>query len=609
MPKYIKNLTDWLAESRAQKLIELGLAEPDDFFRLEYELNERLLKRVWEMIQGHTDADPMLSLGVPPIGKQWPVLKGSQSDVFYNASFNLPWPAHLVPVKIRSKAKRLTLNEFLDWIDAQVMDHIVNTWHTPTGWTEGQIIVRSTRTGKVKEVLDPVQESSGAARLLALGLINPEETDRIEYNINRYALENAYESLRYRGYVPSHKLDAPFFFIYGGRADGVSTGRPAGTRVSGLDFLTRDSFTGMSELSGDEFTAKITELFIDWLNTQSDEFFTKEIGLTGRPLLVRDETDALLGMQDWTPLMESQTDGFSTLLSLGLIDPVSEPRVEYGISNWFINFIVDNAKIDDKEVIKNLWREVKKSMMSRIVIYNGGEQISRWVSLMGYDIFDGLKDFRQLCSMNLDAAALKSLMDERIVKKIKSGFSTNWSTSPDPNPNPADERPPTLIKRMDDTRWKPLRLNESTNLDNRLKLMKLGLADPPPYIEYRISILPDLWPILSKPEEARTREESNRLVKLYISADIVHWRETQNGKHWAKGRLSLKDLLGPNHEVEIGDTEEDFRQWVEIRAFEVLSELAPNLDVPAELIREFGTDDWYSIDGSYLGNIDILKRS
>jgi hypothetical protein len=162
---------------------------------------------------------------------------------------------------------------------------------------------------------------------------------------------------------------------------------------------------------------------------------------------------------------------------------------------------------------------------------------------------------------------------------------------------------------MDDTRWKPLRLNESANLDNRLKLMKLGLADPPPYIEYRISILPDLWPILSKPEEARTREESNRLVKLYISADIVHWRETHNGKNWAKGRLSLKDLLGPDHEVEIGDTEEDFRQWVEIRAFEVLSELAPNLDVPAELIREFGTDDWYSIDGSYLGNIDIPKRS
>jgi hypothetical protein len=464
--KHIKNLTDWLSESRAQKLIELGLAEPKDFFRLEYELNERLLKRVWEMIQGHTDADPMLSLGVPPIGKQWPVLKGSQSDVFYNASFNLPWPAHLVPAKIRSKAKRLTLNEFLDWIDAQVMDHIINTWHTPTGWTEGQIIVRSTRTGKVKEVLDPVQESSGAARLLALGLINPEETDRIEYNINRYALENAYESLRYRGYVPSHKLDAPFFFIYGGRADGVSTGRRAGTRVRGLDFLTRDSFAaGMSELSQNEFTAKITELFIDWLNTQSDEFFTKEIGLTGRPLLVRDETDALMGMQDWTPLRESQTDA------------------------------------------------------------------------------------------------------------------------------------------------RPLRLNESTNLDNRLKLMKLGLADPPPYIEYRISILPDLWPILSKPEEARTREESNRLVKLYISADIVHWRETHNGKNWAKGRLSLKDLLGPDHEVEIGDTEEDFRQWVEIRAFEVLSELAPNLDVPAELIREFGTDDWYSIDGSYLGNIDIPKKS
>jgi hypothetical protein len=63
-------------------------------------------------------------------------------------------------------------------------------------------------------------------------------------------------------------------------------------------------------------------------------------------------------------------------------------------------------------------------------------------------------------------------------------------------------------------------------------------------------------------------------------------------------------LLGLDHEVEIGNTEEDFRQWVTIRAFEVLSELAPTLDIPAEMIREFGTDDWYSIDGSYLGNIN-----
>jgi len=467
--KHLKNWTDWLAESRVQKLIELGLAEPDDFFRLEYELNERLLKRVWEMIQGHTDADPMLSLGVPPIGKQWPVLKGSQSDVFYNASFNLPWPAHLVPAKIRSKAKRLTVNEFLDWIDAQVMDHIVDTWRTPTGWTEGQIIVRSTRTGKVKEVLDPVQESSGAARLMALGLLNPEETDRIEYNINRYALENAYESLRYKGYVPSHKLDAPFFFIYGGRADGASTGRPAGTRVRGLDFLTRDSFTGMSELSGDEFTAKITELFIDWLNTRPEEFFTKEIGLTGRPLLVRDETDALLGMQDWTPLMESQTDGFSTRLSLN-----------------------------------------------------------------------------------------------------------------------------------------PDRVNESTNLDNQLKLMKLGLADPPPYIEYRISILPELWQVLSMPEEARTQEQLNRLIRLYISSDIVQWREIHNRKNLDYGKLSLVNLLGPgpDREIEVGDTEEDFKQWIKIRVPKALGEISPNLAIPAAMIREFGTDDWYSIDGEYLGNIN-----
>lgn len=614
--KHLKNLTDWLAESRVQKLIELGLAEPDDFFRIDYELSTGYLTRSWERFRNgyHTlpayYGNPAQDKPAFPPAQWWPVPKGYSSEVFAGASSDLSWPAGLSTETLRLQALSQNLVEFLDWIDGMVMDHIIQTRRTPADWTQGTIVVRSTRTGKMEEVVDPIQESSGAGRLMALGLLDPDQVDRIEYNCNRYALENVRQSLRYKGYVPSHKLDAPFFFIYGGRADGASTGRPAGTRFRGLDFLTRDTFTGMEELSGDEFLAKITELFIDWLKTQPDEFFTKEIGLTGRPLLIRDETDALMGMRDWTPLRESKEDGFSKLLSLGLVDPASEPRVEYGISNWFIDFMVDNAALaiaNPDSIIKKLWTEVKKSIMSRIVIYNGGPQVSRWVSIMGYDIFTGLKDFRQICNMNLDAAALKALIDERIVKKIKQGFSTNWSTSPDPNPDPADERLPTLIKRREDTQWKPFSLNESANLDNRLRLMKLGLADPPPYIEYSVSILPELWQILSTPEEARTREQSNSLVRLYISSDIVHWREIHNGKHWAKGRLSLKDLLGLDHEVEIGNTEEDFRQWVTIRAFEVLSELAPTLDIPAEMIREFGTDDWYSIDGSYLGNIDIPK--
>jgi len=206
----------------------------------------------------------------------------------------------------------------------------------------------------------------------------------------------------------------------------------------------------MSELSQNEFTAKITELFIDWLNTRPEEFFTKEIGLTGQPLLVRDETDALMGMRDWTPL------------------------------------------------------------------------------------------------------------------------------------------------------------RESANLDNRLKLMKLGLADPPPYIEYRISILPELWQVLSTPEEARTQEQLNRLIRLYISSDIVQWREIHNRKNLDYGKLSLVNLLGPgpDREIEVGDTEEDFKQWIKIRVPKALGEISPNLAVPAAMIREFGTDDWYSIDGEYLGNIN-----
>ena len=158
---------------------------------------------------------------------------------------------------------------------------------------------------KLKKFNEYINESASVKsllRLIDLGLAEPELADRIEYNSNRYAHENAWESIRHRGSVPSHKLDTPFFFIYGGRADGASTGRHSGTKVMGSDFLANDSFAGMKELDQAEFTAELTGLFIDWLKDQPDEFFTGKVGLTGRPLFIRDETDALMGMQDWTPL-------------------------------------------------------------------------------------------------------------------------------------------------------------------------------------------------------------------------------------------------------------------------------------------------------------------
>ena len=196
--KHLKNLIDWLAESRVQRLIALGLAEPDDFFRIEYTLSTGYLTRSWERFHNgyHTlpayYGNPAQDKPAFPPAKWWPVPKGYSSEVFADSSSDLSWPDGLNTETLRLQALSQNLVEFLDWIDDMVMDHIVQTRRTPADWTQGTIVVRSVRTGKMEEIDEAkgLNESKDEdiMKLFKLGLID--SPAYLAYEINEERLAN-----------------------------------------------------------------------------------------------------------------------------------------------------------------------------------------------------------------------------------------------------------------------------------------------------------------------------------------------------------------------------------------------------------------------------------
>jgi len=377
----------------------------------------------------------------------------------------------------------------------------------------------------MQEAVGPVQESAGnVSRLLSLGLLDPEQVNRIEYNVNRHAVSKLFDTLNSppAGRDVETALGRTFFFVYGYDATGKATTGLSGVGIRGDQFLTSAVLDKLMETGPfDEyrFMDKTIELFINWIHTRPDEYLKDRFGFTSRPLFIRDETAVLLGWQDWTPITESRREGLTKLLALGLVDPSTEYRVEYKISDWFLDYMSED---DTCRRPRAAWEELGNAIVTRVLIYEPRrDSPAGYMSLVGLDLFESPADIRKICAQDLDREGLRLYAEKLSVRVIKQDFDPASIRSR----ILSDRERPTLIRRIGDGSWQPFDINESNRDADLMRLINLGLAQTPVYLSYEINghAIDGLIAGNAVPKEDRDAKWRKRMADSVLRRVIGWW--------------------------------------------------------------------------------------
>jgi hypothetical protein len=624
--KYLKKfeeLNESSERGRIERLISLGLAELDSFLRIKYSLNTGLAKRVWAFRFKEGQDLNVDSLNEPgnELAEFWPEPAGFNDDILKSSPMRMPWPDGTSYEDLRRMAQELSLAEFMDELDRILHGELQRRFGTPRYMNKqsGPIVLINTRTGEISQLEAQVQESAdNASRLVALGLLNPEQVNRIEYNVNRHAISKLFDALRvppaWQEVEPA--LGRTFFFVYGYDATGTVTTGLSGIPVGGEQFLTGAALDELREagpFDEYEFMDKIIELFIDWIRTRPAEYLKDRFGFTSRPLFIRDETDALLGRRDWTPLKESRSEGLTKLLALGLVDPSTEYRVEYKVSDWFLDYMSE-ADVCGRQS-KATWREIKNAIVTRVHIYEPRrDKPAGYMSLVGMDLFESPDDLKTICSMNLDREGLRQHAEKVSIEVIKRDFDPASSRSR----ILSDRERPTLIRRIGDTQWQPFTINESKRDADLMRLISLGLAKKPVYISYEINglAIDSLISGNAVPKEERNAKWRKRMEDIVLSRTIGWWElrkpvqgdedPTLNLDHAIvddyyllnDGAVLLGMLIKEDEFGNFSDDPQELHWLLSERLREGLRSRDPRLwgKYQPVWITEDGTDQWYSLE-------------
>jgi len=600
--KHIKRIEDWLSESASlDRLIELGLVKPESLTRIQFRISRATVRVIWEKIRDGKSHQPDSVIKKLTFG-YWAVLEPGETvydptDSSPRAEGSMTIPGNLTLEDIINRARRLSEHEFIDFV--KFIDEACCEWLKTAVEEKGafdshgvQMIV-SNITGQKLTIDSPKRvNESRLDRLAQLGMVDPKRSNRIEYVSNRAVLVDVHERIE-DGQVPAKEMGFPFFWVYGYDETGAPTNSQAGTDVLGRDFLTGSDLSELIGLDFEGFLNRVETLFADWLRAQPDEYFGKRFGFKHRPLFARDETAAILGFTDWTPLKESQSDSLSKLLKLGLIEPLSQPRIEYEVSRWFLDYMTNLIPTVSSD---RLWKDdLRNAIIGRVKIYEpGNTEVARWVSLVGLDLFvDGPEDIERIREQELDRDGLRDLAAERILGVIKRGFSTNWRTSSSPDPDAEDPGIPTLIKRADQSEWSRFSLNES----NAIWLFKRGLINEISYIAYEINE-ERLANLQSEFLDPRANEPAFRKHLIYnVLAESFSWWEHRlpeevgkgdhnlklsaviDGDYWLdEGAIQLRMLMRDGDELDFDVPFEEFLQEIKHRIVEYLSGERAQLD-------------------------------
>jgi hypothetical protein len=627
--KYLKKfeeLNESSKQSRIERLISLGLAELDSFLRIKYSLNTGLAKRVWafRFKEGQDlNADSLNEPG-NELAEFWAVPPGFNDDIdniLKSSPMRLPWPDDTSYEGLRHMAQELSLAEFMDELDRILLQELHRRFGTPRYMNKqslGPIVLVNTRTGEISQLEAQVQESAdNASRLVALGLLDPEQTNRIEYNVSRHAISKLFDALRvppaWQEVEPA--LGRTFFFVYGYDATGTVTTGLSGIPVGGEQFLTRAALDELREagpFDEYEFMDKIIELFIDWIRTRPAEYLKDRFGFTSRPLFIRDETDALLGRLNWTPLKESRGEGLAKLLDLGLIDPSTEYRVEYKVSDWFLDYMSED---DTCRRPKAAWEELKNAIVTRVHIYEPRRDTpAGYMSLVGLDLFESPDDVRAICAQELDREGLRLYAEKLAIEVIKQDFDPASIRSR----ILSDRERPTLIRRIGDDQWQPFTINESKRDADLMRLISLGLAQKPVYISYEINglAIDGLISGNAVPKEERNAKWRKRMEDIVLSRTIGWWElrkpvqgdedPSLNRDHAIvddyyllnDGGILLGMLIKEDEFSNFSDDPQELHWLLSERLREGLRSRDPRLwgKYRPEWITEDGTDQWYSME-------------
>ena len=627
--KYIKPIAGWLVEARGlEELIKLGLVDLDTLTIVEFKARRYSnVGRLWKSFQGITQqpaieaelrnlevVDWFLKL---PGTKQLPGLWSGSARLPRSLSFE----------ELADRARNLDQAQFADWFDEFILGHFKRSSEAGVFVLNPPDLIMSLDTGRVAAVSAPkrMDEASGLDRLIELGIIDPERSERIEYVLNTYAVESSIDELEEDGPVPSRLVRKNLFFVYAYDEAGKALNAAIGDTVRGSEFLTDDSFRELEGLKGDAYNYKLEDLFVEWLKGQPDSYFMA-MGFKRRPLFARDETAAILGYAEWTPLLESERSGFDQLIRLGLVDPVSQPRVEYKVRGWFPNSLEVEARHfqapDIRErphahrrLLRQIWKELSGAIAGHAQMYAAGTaDVSNWVSLLGRDIIDGPEGLEPLLMLQ-SREEIAAALEELIIKRIKLGFLTNWTTNRgiEPSTNPADEQKPTLIRRTDEPDWRRFTLTESSQPGGQLRLAQLGLVEEPTHITYEIDVprLQTIWKELRSPDESPQWKKylfyntiANRFAWWYhmVTGPAAEklfdegYPSIDNKVLYNEGAFAIRNILEPGEVIDAGEDFEEFLEEVRAKIRRTLMELMSSERYPPQFITETDSGVWYSFD-------------
>jgi len=176
MMKYIRTFGE-LNESaelgKVEQLIALGLVDILDFLRIEYEINDRHGRRLWEILRSHTPGSQIPAPGLFPIAKWWPAPKGYEGELFKASSGDIPLPRTTSFADLQAAALELDLDKFIDRLDQIVLDDLQQKFsNNPKLPDEGPVLLVNARTRGISQLKTRIQESAGnASRLLTLSLL------------------------------------------------------------------------------------------------------------------------------------------------------------------------------------------------------------------------------------------------------------------------------------------------------------------------------------------------------------------------------------------------------------------------------------------------------
>lgn len=619
----------WLSESRGlDRLVKLGLVDPDRLTIVEFKARRHsTLGRLWKSFQDiarspATEAE-LRNLEVVDWFLKLPGTK--QSPGIWSGSARLP--RSLSFEELADWARNLDQAQFADWFDRFILDHFKRSSEAGVFVLNPPDLIMSIDTGRVAAVSAPkkMDEGSGLDRLMALGVIDPERSERIEYVLNRHAVESSIDELEEGPPVPSRLLRKNLFFIYAYDEAGKAINSAIGDPVRGSEFLTDDSFRELEGLTGDAYNYKLEDLFVEWLKGQPDSYF-RRMGFKDRPLFARDETAAILGWAEWTPLKESSGERVKRLIALGLVDPVSQPRVEYKVRGWFPDALEAEARNfqapdirerapSKRRLLRAIWKDLNGTIVSHVLVYAAGAaDVSNWVSLLGRDIIDGPEGLEPLLMLQ-SREEIAAALEELIIKRIKLGFLTNWTTRPgiEPSTNPADEEKPTLIKRTGETDWRRFNLTESAQLGGQLRLALLGLAEEPTHITYEIHLpsLETIWKELRSPDESPQWKKyifyntiANRFAWWYhmVTGPAGEklfdegYPSIDNKALYNEGAFAIRNILEPGEVIDAGEDFDEFLEEIRAKIRRTLMELMSSERYPPEFITETDSGVWYSFD-------------